>query len=83
MGPDSTQGARAAIKRMVGIAGCDTRRFSWVSARKGGLSAAIEVGVEEVILYLQSGRGPKRAAWNYMHLRDPGRLLQTFKPFGL
>ena len=68
---------------MVGIAGCDTRRFSGVSARKGGLSTAIEAGVEEVILYLQSGHGPERAARNYMHLREPGRLLQTFEAFGL
>ena len=81
--PIPPQRASAAIKRMVGIAGCDTRRFSGVSARKGGLSTAIEAGVEEVILYLQSGHGPERAARNYMHLREPGRLLQTFEAFGL
>ena len=72
-GPDSTsQRASAAIKRMVGIAGCGTRRFSGVLARKGGLSAAIEAGVIEVILYL-SGHGPERAARNYVYLREPAR----------
>ena len=60
--PIPPQRASAAIERMVGLAGCDTRRFSVVSARKGGLSAAIEAGVEKVILYLQRGHGPERAA---------------------
>ena len=55
--PIPLQRASAVIKWMVGIAGGDTRRFSGVSARKGGLSAAIEAGVEEVIPYLQSGHG--------------------------
>ena len=68
---------------MVGIAGCGTRLFSWVSAQKGCLHAAIEAGVNEVILYLQSVRGPERAAQQYMHLREPGKLLETFIAFGL
>ena len=39
-----------AIKRMVKLLGADAARFSGVSARKGGLSTAIEAGVDEVIL---------------------------------
>jgi hypothetical protein len=81
--PLSTQMAGDAIRRSAGAAGCDTSRFSGISARKGGLSTAIEAGVEEVILYLQTGHGPERAARRYIHLRDPARLLQTFEAFGL
>ena len=77
----SAQMVGDAIRRSAEAAGCDARRFSGVSARKGGLSTAIEAGVEEVILYLQTGHGPERAARRYMHLRDPARLLQTFEAF--
>ena len=79
----SAQMVGDAIRRSAEAAGCDARRFSGVSARKGGLSTAIEAGVEEVILYLQTGHGPERAARRYMHLRDPARLLQTFEAFRL
>jgi hypothetical protein len=75
--------ASKAVKRMAFIAGAAPERFSGVSARKGGLSTAIEAGVEEIILYLQSGHGPPRAARAYMHIRDPRRLLEVFEAFGL
>ena len=58
-------------------------RYSGVSARKGGLSTAVQAGVEEVILHLQSGHGLPRAARTYMHLQDPRRLFETFEAFGL
>ena len=54
-----------------------------MSARKGCLSTAIEAGVEEIILYLQSGHGLPRSAKAYMHIRDPRRLLEVFEAFGL
>ena len=79
----SPQMASKAVKRMAFIAGAAPERFSGVSARKGGLSTAIEAGVEEIILYLQSGHGPPRAARAYMHIRDPRRLLEVFEAFGL
>jgi hypothetical protein len=41
-----------AIRRMAKQAGADPVRYSGVSAWKGGLSTAVEVGVEEVVLYL-------------------------------
>ena len=34
-------------------------------------------------MYLQSGHGPERAARNYVHLGEPGRLPQTFEALGL
>ena len=72
-----------AVKRMATHAGAAPERFSGVSARKGGLSTAIEAGVEEIILYLQSGHGPPRAARPNMHIRDPRRLLEVFDAFCL
>ena len=75
--------ASKAVTRMAVVAGAAPERFSGVSARKGGLSTAIEAGVEEIILHLQSGHGPPRAARAYMHIRDPRRLLEVFEAFGL
>ena len=75
---------RAAVKRMEGNARRGAPRLSGVSARKGGLSAAIEAGVEEVILYLQSRHSPERVARRYMHIREQELLLLLiFDVFGL
>ena len=43
----------------------DVRRFSGLSARKGGLTTAISAGVTEEIMFLQSGHSQSRAARNY------------------
>ena len=71
------------IRNAAKAAGCGPGRFSGVSARKGGLSTAIDAGVPEAILYLQSGHGQAKAATNYMHMHEPRRLLETFEAFGL
>ena len=72
-----------ALRRVLGACGADIRRFSGISARKGGLTAAITAGVTEEILFLQSGHSQSRAARHYMHLQDPTRLYDTFRAFGL
>ncbi len=69
--------------RAVSQAGGDSTRFSGISARKGGISTAIEAGVDEAILYLQSGHGQALAARAYMHRKSPARFLETFETFGL
>ncbi len=79
MEPCSPQMISDAIKRVAKQAGADPARYSGVSARKGGLSTALE----KVILHLQSGHGLPRAARTYMHLQDPRRLFETFEAFGL
>ena len=71
------------IRAAVSAAGACQHRFSGVSARKGGISTAIEAGVAEDILYLQSGHGVSKAGRPYMHIRDPARLLEVFEAFGL
>jgi len=81
--PMSAQQVGQAIRSSVAHAGCDPERFSGISARKGGLSTAISAGVDEVVLYLQSGHGPERAARRYMQLLGPHRLMETFLAFDL
>ncbi len=58
-------------------------RFSGISARKGCISTAIEAGVDEAILYLQSGHCQALPARAYMHLTSPDRFLESFEAFGL
>ena len=78
----SRQTVSDAIRRAVGSVGCSGAHFSGISARKGGLSTAIQAGVEEVVLYLQSGHGPERAARRYLQPFDYTRLMATFLAFG-
>ena len=72
-----------ALRRVLTACGADVRRFSGISARKGGITTAIAAGVTEEILFLQSGHSQSRAARHYMHLQDPQRLFDTFRAFGL
>ena len=52
--PCSRQQASDWIRWAVKQAGGDSARFSGISARKGGISVALDAGVPEAILYLQS-----------------------------
>jgi len=63
--------------------GFDTSLFSGISARKGGLSTAIEAGVPEHILWMQSGHAQDVAARRYVHLGSPALLYNTWAAFGL
>ena len=65
------------------LIGADTRAFSGVSARRGGLSTAIEAGVPEVILWMQSGHAQSRAARSYITLNSPSLLYKTWEAFEL
>jgi hypothetical protein len=55
--PCMRQQASDWIRWAVKQAGGDSSRFSGISARKEGISTAIEARVDETILYLQSGHG--------------------------
>ena len=81
--PCSRQQAGDMIRWAASQAGCDAARFSGISAQKGGISVAIDAGVCEAILYLQSGHGLGLPARAYMHLQSPARLLETFEAFDL
>jgi hypothetical protein len=77
--PCSRQQASDWIRWAVAQAGRDSTRFS----DKGCISAAIEAGVDEAILYLQSGHGQALPARAYMHLTSPDRFFETFEAFSL
>ena len=81
--PCSRQQASDWIRWAVKQSGGDSARFSGISARKGGISAAIEACVTEAILYLQSGHGQALPARTYMHLMSPARFLKTFEALSL
>ncbi len=63
--------------------GVDPSGFSGVCCRMGGLTIAIEAGVPEHILWLQSGHAQDRAARRYVRLQDPDRLYDTWRAFEL
>ena len=71
------------IVRGLSHVGFDTSLFSGISARKGGLSTAIEAGVPEHILWMQSGHAQDVAARRYVQLRSPTRLYETWAAFRL
>ena len=61
--------------------GFDTTYFSGISARKGGLSTAIEAGVPEHILWMQSGHAQDVAARRYIRLGSPRLFYRTWDAF--
>ena len=73
---DCIQGALRSI-------GVDASHFSGISARKGGLSTAIEAGVAATVLFMQSGHGQDEAAKRYVALGSPTLLFDTWRAFQL
>ena len=72
-----------SIVRALGYIHVDPAGFSGISARKGGLSTAIEAGVPEAVLFMQSGHGQSKAARAYMALDSPLLLFRTWEAFQL
>jgi hypothetical protein len=83
----SRQATSPEISAMIisGLAyvGFNTAGFSGISARKGGLSTAIEAGVPEAILWMQSGHAQDVAARRYVSLNSPALLYRTYEAFDL
>jgi hypothetical protein len=63
--------------------GVDPAAFTGVCARRGGLTTAIEAGVPEAVLWMQSGHAQSRAARRYVTLNSPALLYETWEAFGL
>jgi hypothetical protein len=57
--------------------------FCSISARWGGFSTAIEAGIPEAILWMQSGHAQDGAARRYVQLRSPKLLYRTWEAFRL
>jgi hypothetical protein len=79
----SRQNMSESIVRALGYIHVDPAGFSGISARKGGLSTAIEAGVPEAVLFMQSGHGQSKAARAYMALDSPLLLFRTWEAFQL
>ena len=73
----------AMVVRAVGLVGINTQFFSGICARKGGLSTAIENGVPEEIVWMQSGHANSPAARRYVELGSPALLYKTWEAFKL
>jgi hypothetical protein len=63
--------------------GFDTTLFSGISASRGGLFTAIEAGVPEHILWMQSGHAQDVAARQYVQLGSPALLYDMWAAFDL
>jgi hypothetical protein len=63
--------------------GVNASGFSGVCCRMGGLTVAIEAGVPEHVLWMQSGHAQDRAARRYVRLQDPAKLYDTWRAFQL
>ena len=73
------------IPRALALVGVDASGFSGVCARQGGITTAIEAGVPEHALWMQSGHAQTRAARQYVVLgaTNPELLFQTYEEFRL
>ena len=74
----SRQMVTNAVKKSLELIGVDSRLYSGISMRRGGISAALTAKVPAPVLYLQSGHGSKNAAQSYMVPRDPGVWYENF-----
>ena len=81
--PATSPEISAMIISALAHVGFNTTGFSGISARKGGLSTAIEAGVPEAILWMQSGHSQDVAARRYVALNSPALLYRTYESFDL
>jgi hypothetical protein len=81
--PVSRQQVTNAVLNALRMIGVDTKHYSGLSMRRGGISAALAARVPEPILFLQSGHGSNCAARNYMVPKNPNVLYETYLAFGL
>ena len=81
--PVSRQQVTNAVLNTLRMIGVDTKHYSGISMRRGGISAGLAGRVPEPILFLQSGHGSNCAARNNMVPRDPHILYETYLAFGL
>jgi hypothetical protein len=81
--PVSRQQVTKAVINSLKLLDVDTKHFSSISMRRGGISAGLAARVHELILFLQSGHGSICAARNYMVPRNPEVLFETYAVLSL
>lgn len=81
--PTSPSAFSGMMSKALESTGHDATDFSGVCARRGGISTAIEAGVPESVLWLQSGHAADRSARSYVILSDPALLYLTWEAFRL
>jgi hypothetical protein len=81
--PMSPAGVTAAIRQAMEMVGADGSRFTAKACRKGGISVAMEAGVPESVLWMQSGHSQTKAARVYVELSSPALLFDSYLAFGL
>ena len=74
-----SQAIRSSMERL----GANGLWYTGKAGRKGGISTALEAGVPESVLFMQSGHSQSKAAQAYMHFNSPELLYATFDAFGL
>ncbi len=83
------EGSASAFSAMIPAAlqaiGVSGSGFSGICARRGGITTAIEAGVPEVVLCMQSGHAQERSARRYFAVSRgrPEALYRTFEAFDL
>jgi hypothetical protein len=83
------EGSASAFSAMIPAAlqaiGVSGSGFSGICARRGGITTAIEAGVPEVVLWMQSGHAQERSARRYIAVSRgrPEALYKTFEAFDL
>ena len=83
MTPMSTARFSSTVSVQCAAIGLDPKRFTGVSARKGGISTALGEGVQEAIIYLQSGHGSHTSGRDYMTVTNLALLYATWTSFQL
>ena len=81
--PSASLVSEMAVRALSDIGGDTRAGFSGVCCGMGGRTVAIEAGVPEHILWMQSGHGQDMSARRCVRLADPNLLYDTWRAFRL
>jgi integrase len=81
--PQSTDWYSKAVRKHIGSQFPNPSRFSGKSTRIGAISNALNYGIPEEIIYLQSGHGPSKSGRSYMQLGMLHHLYRMYDSWQL
>ena len=73
----SRQQVSGAVKVALESLGVDSRHYSGISMRRGGVTAAVQAKIHPALMHLQSGHGTATSSMGYVDPVDPTTLYQT------